>query len=224
MLKKVTSICLILMISLLNASAQTKPTVITNNNTGVARPKLVVGLVVDQMRWDYLYRYSNMYSSKGFKRLLSQGYSFENTLIPYTPTYTAAGHASVYTGSVPAINGIMGNNWFDRRTGTNVYCTDDSTVTTVGSSSKAGKMSPDNLWASTITDELRLSTNFQSKVIGIALKDRGAILPAGHAANAGAAAAPVPGQHAAVAGGLPAQALITSAGTRGCQKGWKLRQ
>ena len=184
MVKKVTAICLILMILMFSAMAQTKPSAITNNSSGVARPKLVVGLVVDQMRWDYLYRYSSKYSSKGFKRLLSQGYSFENTLIPYTPTYTAAGHASVYTGSVPAVNGIVGNNWFDRKTATNVYCTDDSTVTTIGSSSRAGKMSPENLWASTITDELRLSNNFQSKVIGIALKDRGAILPAGHAANA----------------------------------------
>jgi hypothetical protein len=85
---------------------------------------------------------------------------------------------------VPAITGIVGNNWFDKNSGRNVYCTDDSTVNTVGTSSKAGKMSPDNLWATTITDELRLSNNFKSKVIGIALKDRGAILPAGHSANA----------------------------------------
>ena len=148
------------------------------------KPKLVVGLVVDQMRWDYLYRYNNLYGANGFKRLLSQGFSNENAMIPYVPTYTAVGHTCVYTGSVPAITGIVGNNWFDKLTNRNVYCTDDSTVTTVGSTTNAGLMSPKNLWTTTITDELKLSNNFKSKVIGIALKDRGAILPAGHSANA----------------------------------------
>ena len=71
-------------------------------------PKLVVGLVIDQMRWDYLYRFGANYGNDGFKRLLNNGYSFENTFIPYLPTYTAVGHTSVYTGSVPAIHGIMG--------------------------------------------------------------------------------------------------------------------
>jgi predicted AlkP superfamily pyrophosphatase or phosphodiesterase len=136
------------------------------------------------MRWDYLYRYNELYSANGFKRLLKDGFSCENTMIPYTPTYTAAGHTCVYTGSIPAIHGIVGNGWYDRLTKKYVYCTDDSTVVTVGSSGNAGKMSPENMWTTSITDELRLSNNFKSKVIGIALKDRGAILPAGHSANA----------------------------------------
>jgi predicted AlkP superfamily pyrophosphatase or phosphodiesterase len=150
----------------------------------VSRPKLVVGLVIDQMRWDYLYRYNDLYGANGFKRLLKEGFTCENTMIPYVPTYTAVGHTCIYTGSVPASTGIVGNNWFNKITAANVYCTDDSTVSTVGTNSAAGKMSPDNLWVTTITDELRLSNNFKSKVIGIALKDRGAILPAGHTANA----------------------------------------
>lgn len=149
-----------------------------------SKPKLVVGLVVDQMRWDYLYRYGGLYRADGFKRLLNQGFSNENTMIPYMPTYTAVGHTCVYTGSVPAITGIVGNNWFDKALNKSVYCTDDSTVSTVGSNSNAGKMSPANMWTTTIADELKLSNNFKSKVIGIALKDRGAILPAGHSANA----------------------------------------
>ena len=157
------------------ASAQTQPT---------AKPKLVVGIVIDQMRWDYLYRFNDLYGANGLKRLLNKGFSCENTLIPYVPTYTAVGHTCVYTGSVPAYTGIVGNNWFDKTTNTNVYCTDDSTVNPVGSNTKGGKMSPKNLWVTTITDELRLSNNFKSKVIGIAMKDRGAILPAGHSANA----------------------------------------
>ncbi|MBK7884152.1 MAG: alkaline phosphatase family protein [Chitinophagaceae bacterium] len=148
------------------------------------KPKLIVGIVIDQMRWDYLYRFNDLYGSGGFKRLLNHGFSCENTFIPYVPTYTAVGHSCIYTGSVPAINGIVGNDWFEKSTGKNMYCTQDTSVATVGSSTKAGKMSPNNLWTTTITDELRLSTNFKSKVIGIALKDRGAILPAGHSANA----------------------------------------
>lgn len=148
------------------------------------RPKLVVGIVVDQMRWDYLYRYADRYGKDGLNRMVKQGFSCENTFIPYTPTYTAAGHTSVYTGSVPAIDGIIGNSWYRRDLKRQWYCAEDTTVSSVGSGSNAGKMSPRNMWSNTITDELRLATNFESKTIGIALKDRGAILPAGHSANA----------------------------------------
>jgi len=151
----------------------------------VKRPKLVVGIVIDQMRWDYLYRYYERYANNGgFKRFLNNGFSCENTFIPYTPTITACGHSSIYTGSVPAITGITGNLWWDREQMRTVYCTEDASVNTVGSSSSLGKMSPKNLLVTTICDELRLATNFQSKVVGIAIKDRGGILPAGHSANA----------------------------------------
>ncbi len=149
----------------------------------VQRPKLVVGMVIDQMRWDFLYRFNERFGNGGFKRLLKEGVSCENTYIPYTPSYTAAGHACIYTGSVPALNGMIGNNWFERDQKKLVYCTDD-TVQTVGSNSIAGKMSPVKLWSTTITDELRLATNFQNKTIAIALKDRGSILPGGHTSNA----------------------------------------
>lgn len=151
----------------------------------VKRPKLVVGIVVDQMRWDYLYRYYDRYKEQGgFRKMLSQGFACENTLIPYTPTVTACGHSTVYTGSVPAISGITGNMWWDKYMMRSVYCTEDTSVKTVGSASAAGLQSPKNLLVTTICDELRLATNFQSKVIGIAIKDRGGILTAGHSANA----------------------------------------
>jgi predicted AlkP superfamily pyrophosphatase or phosphodiesterase len=150
----------------------------------VQRPKLVIGIVVDQMRWDYLYRYYNLYQDDGgFKQLLNLGFSCENTFIPYTPTVTACGHTSIYTGSIPAIDGITGNEWWDYNLSKLVYCTEDDNVTTIGSSTGAGKMSPHNLLVTTIGDELHLATNFHSKVIGIALKDRAAILPAGHSAD-----------------------------------------
>src|SRR5688572_819438 len=151
----------------------------------IQRPKLVVGIVIDQMRWDYLYRYYERYADNGgFKRLLNSGFSCENTFIPYVPTVTACGHSSIYSGSVPAVTGITGNLWWDREKMRLVYCTEDDSVNTVGSSSSLGKMSPKNMLVTTICDELRLATNFRSKVIGIAIKDRGGILPAGHNANA----------------------------------------
>ena len=152
---------------------------------GIQRPKLIVGIVVDQMRWDYLYRYYDRYAANGgFKRMLNQGFTCENTMIPYTPTVTASGHSTIYTGSVPAISGITGNFWWDREQMRSVYCTEDKTVNTVGSNSALGKMSPRNMLVTTVCDELRLATNFQSKVVGISIKDRGGILPAGHSANA----------------------------------------
>ncbi|WP_447641587.1 MULTISPECIES: alkaline phosphatase PafA [Chitinophagaceae] len=165
------------------ANAQTKST--SKNNGSLPRPKLVVGIVVDQMRWDYLYRYYDQYSSTGgFKRLLGEGFSCENTFIPYIPTVTAAGHTCIYTGSVPAIHGIVGNSWYDNVQKREMYCTDDSTVATVGSpTTTVGKMSPRNMFATTIGDELRLATNFRSKVIAVACKDRASILPGGHNPN-----------------------------------------
>lgn len=152
--------------------------------TKVKRPKLVVGFVVDQMRWDYLYRFYDRYTKGGFKRLINDGFSVENTFIPYLPTQTACGHSSIYTGSVPALNGIIANSWYDPTIGRDMYCTEDKDQKTVGSTSNAGQMSPKNLQVNTITDELRLATNFQGKVVSISLKDRGSILPGGHAANA----------------------------------------
>jgi predicted AlkP superfamily pyrophosphatase or phosphodiesterase len=178
---------LIFAVAVTSLSAQTKkkkPATINATATSLPRPKLVVGIVVDQMRWDYLYRYYDRYSNNGFKRLLNEGFSCENTQVDYIPTFTGPGHSCIYTGSVPAIHGIAGNDFIIQATGKSMYCAEDTTVQTVGSTSTAGKMSPRNLLTTTITDELKLATNFRSKVIGIALKDRGGILPAGHTADA----------------------------------------
>src|SRR3954451_24083677 len=123
------------------------------SDTNVKRPKLIVGIVVDQMRWDYLYRYSSRYTDNGFKRLINEGFSCQNTLIPYVPTSTAPGHTCIYTGSVPAIHGIIGNSWYSRELKREIYCTEDSTAKSVGSTSDAGEMSPENLWPTTVTDE-----------------------------------------------------------------------
>lgn len=152
-----------------------------SNAAAIERPKLVVGIVVDQMRWDYLYRYQKRYTDGGFKRLLGEGFSCENTMIPYVPSVTAIGHTCIYTGSVPSIHGIAGNNFV--KDGKKVYCTDDDSVKPVGTTRVAALMSPRNLWVSTIGDEMKIASNGRAKVVGVALKDRASILPAGHNPN-----------------------------------------
>ncbi|WP_374756319.1 alkaline phosphatase PafA [Dyadobacter psychrotolerans] len=181
-MKKISFLALGLFV-MFSANAQTAKKA-PAKSTALARPKLVVGIVVDQMRYDYLYRYYDQYVEGGFKRMMNEGFNCRNNHYSYGITVTAAGHASIYTGSVPAINGIVGNDWHDNITGKGVYCVEDSSVTTVGSTNTSvGKMSPRNLLTSTVTDQLRIATNFRSKTIGVAIKDRGSILPAGHTAN-----------------------------------------
>ncbi len=150
---------------------------------GIERPKLVVGIVIDQMRWDYFTYYYDQFGEGGLKRLWNEGFSCDNNMINYVPTVTAIGHSSNYTGSVPALTGIAGNNFF--LNGKNVTSVTDTTVHAVGSdaANHAGKCSPRNLLANTIGDQLKIATDFKAKVFGVAIKDRAAILPAGHAAD-----------------------------------------
>lgn len=161
---------------LISSFAQTSKT--------VSKPKLVVGIVVDQMRYDYIYRFWDKFGNDGFKKLVNEGFFCKNTNYNYVPTYTGPGHASIYTGTTPAVHGIIANDWYDKSSGKNMYCVQDDKVASVGTTAPEGKRSPVNLLTTTITDELRISSNMKSKVIGIALKDRSAILPAGHTANA----------------------------------------
>ncbi len=149
------------------------------------QPKLVVGITVDQMRWDFLNRFNHRWHKDGgMRRLLDKGFNCNAAYINYLPSYTACGHAGIYTGSVPAFHGITGNTWWDNVSQAYMYCTSDTNVTTVGGKSEAGRQSPNNLLGTTICDELRIATAYEGKTIGIALKDRGGILAAGHSANA----------------------------------------
>jgi predicted AlkP superfamily pyrophosphatase or phosphodiesterase len=147
-------------------------------------PKLIVGVVVDQMRYDYLSRFWDRFGEDGFKRLVKEGFNFKNNHINYLPTSTGPGHASIFTGTSPMNHGIIGNSWFDKKLGEMVYCAGDDSVTPVGTSSPAGKMSPHRMKPTTFADENRIHTQFRGKTIGVSIKDRGAILPAGHTANA----------------------------------------
>jgi predicted AlkP superfamily pyrophosphatase or phosphodiesterase len=150
-----------------------------------SKPKLIVGIVIDQMRWDYVNQFKSHFTSQqGFMRFINEGASCNNNLIPYVPSVTACGHAAVYTGSTPALHGIAGNQWYDNYQQRTVYCVEDPTVVSVGvEGSSAGKMSPVNVWTTTLGDEIKLANNFKSKVYGISIKDRGAIIPAGHSAD-----------------------------------------
>jgi predicted AlkP superfamily pyrophosphatase or phosphodiesterase len=148
------------------------------------KPKLVIGIVVDQMRYDYLTRFWDKYGEGGFKKLVNGGFNCKNANYNYMPTYTGPGHASIYAGTTPENHGIISNTWYNKVANNNMYCTRDYLSNTVGSASGNGKMSPKNMLGTTITDELKLATNNRGKVIGMSLKDRGAILPAGHKADA----------------------------------------
>lgn len=153
-----------------------------NNNNN--NPKLVVGIVVDQMRYDYLTRFEDRYGNGGFNRMVKEGFNCKNNHFNYIPTYTGPGHASVFTGTTPKNHGIIANNWYDKDLKQSVYCAGDTVVNSVGTASDAGKMSPHRMKTTTFSDENKLFTQMRGKTIGIAIKDRGAILPAGHTADA----------------------------------------
>jgi predicted AlkP superfamily pyrophosphatase or phosphodiesterase len=145
-------------------------------------PKLVVGIIVDQMRQEYLYRYESKFGANGFKRFMNEGFMLKNAHYNYVPTETGPGHASIFTGSTPSIHGIVANEWYDRSSKIEVNCVNDPNQKPVGTD-VGGTVSPWRLLSTTITDELKLSTQQRAKVIGVSLKDRGAVLPAGHMAN-----------------------------------------
>ncbi len=146
------------------------------------QPKLVVGIVIDQMRNEYIHRYYIDFGELGFKRLMQDGFYYANTHYNYSPTYTAPGHASIYTGATPSLHGIIGNYWYDRKLERQVYCTEDENYPIVGGDGKG--MSCNRVLSTTVSDELKMSTNERGKVISVSLKDRGAILPAGHMGDA----------------------------------------
>lgn len=185
-MKKYSFLFFIAIICAAGMLAQTSKTTATGTPPSTAapdKPKLVVGIVIDQMRYDYVYKYWSKFGSDGFKRLMNQGYNCRNTNYNYMPTFTGPGHTAIYTGTTPSVNGIIANDWYDWQTGKSVYCVQDNSVKGVGSDAEEGKRSPQRNLTTTMGDQLRLSNNMQSKVIGIALKDRAAILPAGHVAN-----------------------------------------
>ncbi len=166
---------LLMMQPMLRASAQPAENV---------KPKVVVGVVVDQMRYDFIWRYWDDYSENGFRKLVREGYSFENVNYNFVPTFTGPGHAAIYSGATPAVSGVVANDWYDRKLNKSVNCVSDAAYNTVGAPGGAGKLSPSKMLVTTVGDELKLASNGRSRVFSFAVKGRGAILPGGHAADA----------------------------------------
>ena len=147
-----------------------------------ANTKLVVGIVVDQMRMDYIYRFQSHFGEQGFKRFYNEGFVAKNHHFDYKQTKTGPGHASIATGTPPAINGIIGNDWFDKQRRKERYCVDDQNFLSLGTAKTRGK-APTALLVSTFADENRLATQMHGKAVSVSLKDRSAILSIGHTAN-----------------------------------------
>ncbi|MCH1402201.1 MAG: alkaline phosphatase family protein [Schleiferiaceae bacterium] len=149
-----------------------------------AQPKLVVQVVVDQMRAEYLQRFDHQFAPDGgFRMLIDSGFSYSNTHYNYIPTYTGPGHASISTGTTPKYHGVVANDWWDNRTASEVYCAQDMDMKPVGTVESSSKRSPKNLRSLTFSDGIKLYTNNQGKSFGVSVKDRGAIFPAGHMAD-----------------------------------------
>ncbi|MBK9285940.1 MAG: alkaline phosphatase family protein [Sphingobacteriaceae bacterium] len=147
-----------------------------------SKPKLIVAIVVDQMRNDFIYRYWDRFGNGGFKKLVNNGFYFKNAHFNYIPTFTGPGHSSIFTGTTPKYHGIIANEWFEKQSGKMIYCVQDDQAKSIGTKSKNGKKSPRNQLSTTIGDEMKLS-NTKSKVFAVSIKDRSAVLPAGHAAD-----------------------------------------
>src|SRR5215204_1366410 len=183
--RKSLFVSLLLLIVFANSSlafAQRRPA--SEPGQRAKRPKLVLLIAIDQFRYDYIERFSDLFAANGLKRLIRDGASWTQSNYDHVPTYTAPGHATIMTGAYPAATGIIGNEWPDRTTGKSVTSVSDSTATLLGGAANEGASSPRRLMSSTVGDELRMATNDRSKVIGISVKDRSAILPAGRHANA----------------------------------------
>src|SRR5215212_8942199 len=168
-------VCLLVSVSF--AQRRTQPAV-------QKRPRLVLLIVVDQFRYDYLERFGDLFGPNGFKRLMRDGASWTQSNYDHMPTYTAPGHGTMMTGAYPAESGIIANEWLDRPTGKRIFSVTDESVKSLGGDPIETGASPRRLLSSTVGDELRLITNDRSKVIGVSVKDRSAILPAGRHANA----------------------------------------
>src|SRR6266850_4850538 len=183
---RAVSLALILVFCLLNSSiaaGQQQPAS-APAALRAKRPRLVLLIAVDQFRYDYLERFGDLFVANGLRRLMRDGASWVDTNYDHMPTYTAPGHGTMMTGAYPAESGMIANEWPDRLTGKKVSSVSDDSVKLLGGNPNDAAASPRRLKTSTLGDELRLATNDRSKVIGISVKDRSAILPAGCHANA----------------------------------------
>jgi len=147
-------------------------------------PKLIVVIVIDQFRGDYLERYHDQFGDAGFRLLLDHGAYFPNCNYNYANTRTAPGHSTLFTGAYSNGHGIAANEWWDPKKKKMVTSVEDDDTKFVGLPDAKAGASPHNLMADTLGDELKLATEGKARVFGVSLKDRGAIIPAGFAGDA----------------------------------------
>ena len=147
------------------------------------KPQLVIGIVVEQLRYDHIEKFRDRFSENGIRRLLNEGTYFKNAYFEYMLTQSAPGHATIATGTEPAYHGIPSENWYAPLRNELIYCTKDAQVYPVGGSFESGLHSPVNLESSTFSDELKISTNNLAKIFSIGAKESSAILTGGHAAD-----------------------------------------
>ncbi|NPA45353.1 MAG: alkaline phosphatase family protein [Chlorobi bacterium] len=176
MIKKILSISIILIFSINITFSQHKTT--------PEKPKLIISIFIEGMRYDYLYKYWDKFSEGGFKRLINKGMFLKNAQYKYLYTKSSSAYATFVTGANPSQHGIINDYWYERLSNSKTYCTYNKNVNAVGTNSYEEKNSPSSLLCSTFSDELRLSNFKQSKVISISPKDYAAVLPAGHLGNA----------------------------------------
>src|SRR5712671_624154 len=149
-----------------------------------ARPKLIVVIVIDQFRGDYLERYRDQFGDGGFRTFLDRGAYFTDCNYDYANTRTGPGHATLFTGAYTSGHGIVANEWWDPLKKKRVTSVQDDATKLVGVTSTAAGASPHNLMSDTLGDELKLATGGKSRVFAISLKDRAAVLPAGFSGDA----------------------------------------
>lgn len=175
---KIFRIVIILMLMLVPASW-------TVAETTEQKPKLVLQITIDQMRGDFPMRYKDRLGEGGFRYLMEKGTHYINAHFQHANTETPVGHAALFTGAYPSSNGIVAGNWFDMDKQKVIYNCEDDRYPMIGKKPAKGKgRAPTNLLSSTIGDELVISNNHQSRVFSVSIKDRGAILPGGHAGKA----------------------------------------
>jgi predicted AlkP superfamily pyrophosphatase or phosphodiesterase len=153
-------------------------------NAKPTKPRLVLLIAVDQFRYDYLERFGDLFAENGIRRLLREGASWADANYDHVPTETAPGHATMLTGAWPSETGIIANDWYDRAEARRVNNVGDDSARALGGGDRETASSPRNLLCSTLGDELKLATNNRSRVVGVSLKNRAAILPAGRMADA----------------------------------------
>jgi predicted AlkP superfamily pyrophosphatase or phosphodiesterase len=177
-------VCTLLFSSIAASQQRAPQSAAAQSGLGTKRPRLVLLIAVDQFRYDYLERFGDLFVQNGLRRLLRNGASWVDSNYDHMPTYTAPGHSTMMTGAYPAESGIIANEWPDRSSGKKVSSVSDDSVKLLGGKQNENGASPRRLMTSTLGDELRLVTNDRAKVLGISVKDRSAILPAGRHANA----------------------------------------